>query len=187
MASVGPSGPSASSTDSSAGTFNWANASGITAEGGGSASVGLGNGQTSIYLVATGFGFSVPAGATINGVLVEWKRSADRSGISDAAVRLVKGGAVGSTDRSAAGSWPTTLAYQSYGGASDLWGTTLTPDDVNASAFGAAIRAQCAVSTGPTASVDYVRVTVYYSTGGATVCQRRTARGPVRAGSRKAG
>jgi hypothetical protein len=119
-------------------------------------------------LVATGFPFSVPTGATINGILVEWEQLATGT-VLDAAVRVVKGGTVGSTDRSAATNWPTSEAYVTYGSSSDLWGDTWTDSDVNASDFGAAISAT--VSAASAAKIDHVRITVYYTVAGWSASQ----------------
>ena len=62
-------------------------------------------------------------------------------GIYDHRVRIIKGGAVGSTDKASGTAWPTSPAYTTYGGASDLWGETWTAEDINASTFGVAISA----------------------------------------------
>jgi hypothetical protein len=88
--------------------------------------------------------------------------SLDGWGIVDNAVRIVKSGTIGSTDRSSGTNWPQTFGYTSYGGSSDLWGETWTPSDINSSDFGFAISA---IGEGPntTAQVDNVRITVYYS------------------------
>lgn len=51
------------------------------------------------------------------------------------AVKLIKGGTITGNDKGGA-SMPTTEAFVSYGGATDLWGVTLTSTDVNDSTFG---------------------------------------------------
>jgi hypothetical protein len=51
-----------------------------------------------------------------------------------------------------------------YGGPTDLWGTTLTASDVNAMDFGAAISASYpAVSGNDWAFVDQIAVKVYFN------------------------
>src|ERR1019366_2743661 len=107
-----------------------------------------GNTQATLYLKATGFGFSVQAGATVNGIPIEWKMgsggwagSATDYRVIDNAVRIIKGGTVGSTDRSHSNTtyWPADPsstgdgAYVSYGNSSDLWGLAWTPADINSS------------------------------------------------------
>lgn len=114
------------------------------------------------YLWATGFGFSIPGGNTIDGVVAEWARRISYGSIADDAVYLIKGGAVAGTNQSAGAAWTSgAYPYASFGGASSLWGTTLSVSDVNASNFGVAIAARG--TTGGDPRVDHVRVTVYYS------------------------
>lgn len=118
-------------------------------------------GQVSHYLKVTGFGFTVPADATITGILVEIERSATVSvSITDSSVKLVKGGTIGGTDKATGTNWPTSDAYASYGADGDLWGQTLTPVDVNASNFGVAIATTAVAGAG--IQIDHIRITVYW-------------------------
>lgn len=117
------------------------------------------------YLKATNFGFSIPAGAIINGILVEVKNRAGFSPlVKDNAIRIVKGGSIGSTERKSADWWPETLAYVSYGGPSDLWGETWTATDINASTFGFVISATSIGSAKTIIYVDHIQITIYYTT-----------------------
>lgn len=84
--------------------------------------------------------------------------------VADNIVKLVKGGAIGGTDRSASAHWGAAGAYQAFGGAADLWGNSLTPADVNATDFGVAISA--IVASGSQARIDHIRMTTYYSMPG---------------------
>lgn len=56
--------------------------------------------------------------------------------------------------------WPDTDTYLTYGSASDLWGTTWTATEINSSTFGMEFQADALNSI---ASIDHVRMTVYYS------------------------
>jgi hypothetical protein len=122
------------------------------------------------YLKATNFAFAIPTGVTIDGITVEVERS-EFAGISDhirdARVRIVKGGIIGSTDKADAGTdWPTADAYQTYGGASDLWGEAWAAEDINAADFGVVIAATFADPGGDEAvrpRVDHIRITVHYT------------------------
>jgi hypothetical protein len=174
MSSQGPLGPSGGADATGIGTVAWSNPSRITAEDASNATVTLIN-QTSHWLEGTGFGFSIPAGATINGILVEWKKADANAGgtIFDAAIRLIQGGTVQSTDRSSGSAWPLSNSYVSYGGSADLWGGTWAYSDINASNFGAALAAREPTGTGDTAQVDYVRITVYYTSAAGTFAQVR--------------
>lgn len=167
-ASEGPLNPGTGSTDTSFGTVSWTNASNITASDNSDASTGfISAGASSHYLTATNFGFSIPSGATIDGIVAEWERANQSSfwPCKDSRVRIIKGGTIGSTDKASASTWPDTDTYASYGGASDLWGETWTHSDINGSTFGVALSvtnsgSQCIPN------VDHARITVYYTAGG---------------------
>lgn len=59
---------------------------------------------------------------------------------------------------------PTANSYVSFGGPTDLWGTTWLPADVNDTNFGAALQAQINnLAATLDFSVDYIRVKVYGS------------------------
>lgn len=164
MASEGPRGPTAGANTAGIGTIAWATPGAVTAADATPATADGGpGGGTSNYLVASGFGFAIPAGATVTGIVVEWLRKYTGGGAADAAARIVKT-AVGAADRSAAAAWPFSYTYAAFGGVSDLWGETWAPADVNAAAFGAALAATVNPTT--TAEVDYCRVTVYYTPAG---------------------
>jgi hypothetical protein len=168
VASQGPLSPGTVVNDSSAGTTAWSNPELVPASDNNYAQVFSGSGGDTQYLKATNFGFSIPSGATIDGIVVEWeKRQGIISGTArDLAVRIVKGGAIGSTDKSVGGNWPGADAYVSYGSSSDLWGETWSDSDINGSTFGCAIRADVA-SGFLNPAVDHVRITVHYTEGGA--------------------
>lgn len=64
------------------------------------------------------------------------------AGVYDHRVRIIKNGAIGTTDKATADAWPLgSDIYATYGGSSDLWGETWTPSDVNSANFGVAISA----------------------------------------------
>lgn len=158
MATAGPNYASTADSDSTLSGNAWSNPGNAAASDNAYATASSNGTQ---YLKATGFGFSIPTGATIDGIVVEWERKTSSSGVTDKAVRIVKAGAVGSTDKSAAGDWPTTDTFKSYGGSTDLWGETWTAADINSANFGAAIATQSTLVR--TNSVDSVRITVYYT------------------------
>jgi len=167
---AGPNSPSAATADSSSGgSVTWTNPTNVytndnvlyaTASGGG--------GATTYYLNATGFGFSIPTGVTINGIVVEVDRKSSDSGpvknIVDYRVRIVKGGNVGATTREDTSTkWPTSDAYATYGTQTDLWGDSWAGSDINNVNFGVAIAATLNGSQSRTASIDHIRITVYYT------------------------
>lgn len=159
--------------DATVGTVAWTNPGNITASDGVFAVTGtLGAVAVSHWLKATNFGFAIPTGAVIRGIVAEVQRKQTPPGIpgpvspwvADNAVRIVKGGTIQATDRSSPSLWPLASAYASYGSAADLWGQTWTAADLNASTFGVALSARNTQSTFATgASVDHIRITVYYT------------------------
>ena len=171
-ASSGPNYGSGTSVDTLGADVPWADPGNIGADDASYAtSVNIPiAGGTSYLLVAGGFGFAIPDGATIDGIQVKVNRmtSANPSGTRDAVVQLTRDGSavVGSNLADAATNWPTRLTTASYGGAGALWGTTWTPAEVNAAGFGVALQAVNQNSKAGrvrTATVDFIRVTVTYT------------------------
>jgi hypothetical protein len=68
-------------------------------------------------------------------------------------------------DNKASGTaWATTDTYSNYGGSTDMWGTTLTPAQVNASNFGVVLTAYNAWYEGNAyAYCDHIYIIVYYT------------------------
>jgi len=115
-------------------------------------------------LRANDFGFSIPSGATIDGIVVTVERlCTEPDAVNDASAYIVKGGSTTGTNK-AGGNWSDGGETASYGGAADLWGTTWTTAQINASDFGFQIQAQDNGTFGSeTAYVDHITITVYYT------------------------
>lgn len=117
---------------------------------------------TNISWHATNFGFSIPTGSTINGILFEIERkSLYGDSITDSVVKVIKAnGTLGSTSKHTGTSWASSDQYDSFGGAADLWSETWTAEDINDADFGIFF-----VSYGYEASmrIDHIRCTVYYT------------------------
>lgn len=150
---------------SSGGSKQWTAPGNAASSNNAYATASLGNGVATHYLKATGFGFAIPATATINGIEANVERSASNSGsVRDYSVKLVKGGTVtGTSYADTSSSWSTTDIYKTYGGQTDLWGATFTPADINSANFGLAFSARQSGGGTRTARVDYVNITVYYA------------------------
>lgn len=150
----------------------WQNETNAYADGGSFARV-EGNGKTSGITRTvhySGFGASVPSGATIDGIELRIDRWNNRitgsPNFSDNVVRIQKTDTDGSANNKASGSsWPLSEGTATYGGASDLWGLTLTDSDVNASTFGMHLCVYYTAFGGTRAyaQVDYVSIKVYYT------------------------
>lgn len=117
--------------------------------------------QISNYLKVTNFNFTIPTDATITGITVSVERSSTvLNGTHDSSVKLVKGGTISGNDKASATQWPTSDGTATYGSATDLWGLSLTPADINSSGFGVVVAAVADLAS--TAQVDYVTITVDY-------------------------
>jgi hypothetical protein len=119
-------------------------------------------------LVATNFGFTVPAGNTVIGITATIEKSfTGGNNVTDREVMLVKGGVTQTATNKASGTnWPAADAVSTYGGSVDLWGNTWTVAEVNASNFGIAVAAQRVSAPGApqTARIDHITITVSYTT-----------------------
>lgn len=131
------------------------------------ATVTLGKNEVSDYLVVTDFDFSIPIGATINGIYVTIEKSVAFpvvGNIKDNEVSLTKDGLtpVGQNKKSPS-QWFPVDNVSVYGGNSDLWATTWSPAEVNDSTFGLCLLIKKSQSGDMTAQVDHITITVYYT------------------------
>jgi hypothetical protein len=162
MSSQGPLNGATAADDATVGAVSLSNMANALLSDGSFASAILLLGQVTHYLKVTNFGFTIPSDATIDGVFAEIQRNATVSiAMTDNSVKLVKGGSISGSEKARSTQWPTASAYQTYGGATDLWGLTLTPADVNLSTFGIVISAVAGISA--TANIDHIRLTVYWT------------------------
>jgi hypothetical protein len=143
----------------------WSKLDGIVAGSAGCAEVTLPSGTQSDYLVATDFGFAseIPSGACIRGISVFIRRSADRAGVRDEAIRLIVDGALkGSTLAHTDENWKTTEEPRLYGGCTVTWGDCWN-DVVTQPGFGVAIRVRHTGSGEAVARVCRVEMEVYFT------------------------
>ena len=124
-------------------------------------------GKTNL-LKSSGYGFNVPPSASICGIEVEVVKKASGIGIfswiNDNKVRLMKNGIVTGSNKANNTPWTTAATTTTYGGPTDLWGSTWTAADLNKPEFGLAFAAEITglAALLPTASLDNVRMKVYY-------------------------
>jgi len=102
----------------------------------------LSQNQVSRILHLTGFGFALPPGALVDGVLLEVTRaqSGSVSQIKDELVQLLVKGARSGADRKSGSYWTQATATAAYGGSGDSWGLALDAATVGAADFGCALR-----------------------------------------------
>lgn len=125
-----------------------------------------GGGYTA-FLISNTHGFSIPTGATINGVFVRISISRDvLSNVYTYAVQLTKDGStLAGSPKSGVNPWPVLQAQEVYGEADDLWGTGgITPAEANASTFGVMLKANTpSGSVITTAYCDYIEISICYT------------------------
>jgi len=165
----GPKSPVTVASDASAGSAAWTNPSNAKASDN-SYATATGNFVETQYLKATNFGFAIPEGATIIGIVGEVERHASEKGTGYNIAwlygeKIVKANAIkteASKGHHLFATMPTTDTIETCGGSSDLWGQSWTPADINNSGFGFAFQAW--IQENLTVFIDQVRLTVYYTT-----------------------
>ena len=124
----------------------------------------VGAGGPSAVLLATGFGFTVPTGSVIQGVEAWVERSASSmsGSVSDNEVHLLKAGAQVGSNFAATATYNTSDGTEDYGASNNLWGTTWTAEEINASNFGLRFRVDSDTPVALTSSVDAITIRVTY-------------------------
>ena len=148
------------------GTIAWTAPGNITTTGTPYASVALIGTSSSNYLQGSGYGFTIPTNATINGITLAVNREADPASTlqTDNVISLVKGGVVTGSNLATTAVWPNTaFGIATYGGPTNLWGTTWLPSDINSASFGAALSVKSTSTSNRTDQVDYMQITVTYT------------------------
>ena len=160
-ASVGPNAPGSGANVAGA-NADWINPGNVLTDNAAVASVSLAAmGNISDLLAVTNFGFSFLTAETILGIVIEVNQpfvTIDVTPDGHMTMWLTKNGSViAGTEKviSQGDGWVP------IGGDSDLWGTTLTPAEVNASTFGALFKTTATFDP-VTGSLDAVRAKVYY-------------------------
>ena len=149
---------------------DWSNPSNITATANYADSVMDKDGGLSDYLRGTNLGFSVPSGATIDGVEVQVNHEADdfNSSMTDEFVYLCENGSIisGCTNKASLTHWDNDPETFTYGGTSDTWNCSLSDTIVNSSTFGVQIMVQNNRGQTQWGRVYWIKITVYYTESG---------------------
>jgi hypothetical protein len=161
--SSGPNSPATAAN--SGGGIAWISPTSITSSDNIRSTSPLTPGSVSQNLQATQFGFAIPSG-TIAGVFVEVEeRQTGGIGVcKDLTIQLLKAGVAAGSNKASASAWPGADTFIGYGSSSDLWTTTWSTAEVNASNFGVQIATQETGDTdSATCGVDNVRITISYT------------------------
>lgn len=173
MASQGPLYPGTVTTEvGPSGDNDWTSPGNVGADDGVEAQVTAASYDANDHtwrLKAQNFGFTIPAGATIDGIIVEIERRAFAGAAEDQEVRLYNAaGTLVGDDKQTATAWPSTVGVATYGSSTDTWNASLTATDVNDVDFGVALIV-LATAANTDIGVDYIRATVHYTVASQTV------------------
>ncbi|HNZ73509.1 MAG TPA: hypothetical protein PKG73_02850, partial [bacterium] len=141
----------------------WSNPTNITASDNSYASKTIDYYGSSGALNATNFGFAIPTGATINGIVLDVEGKISSGSFVWTSVRLLKNGSAVGDNKTSMSMFTDIDKTLSTGGDSDLWGTTWTAEDINNTNFGATITLKDEDDTTGTVYVDHITIKVYYS------------------------
>ena len=151
---------------SNAGDWEWSNPSNIVDDDADYAEV-VGTSGMADSLVGYNCGFAIPTGATINGILVEMSMLSAGDGEANSACTIRKTDAsYGETTVEPSSYAIPTGSYGtiSWGSATELWGLTWTPADINDADFGARLlTVSIEAETEGWVRVQYMKITVYYT------------------------
>lgn len=128
-------------------------------------------GTVTDYVIFHGFGFSVPAGVNIDGVLsaLNWLGQYAGTGIISGVALYYQGQIIGQIKAPGIQNTQSSTTV-TQGGNSDSWGTILTPAIVNDTTFGIGFQITTAESGGSDRSfLNNGAATVYYTTLSATL------------------
>jgi len=166
LSSSGPLFPSAAtgSTNTIGGGTSaaWSNPNNIFANDGNYTTVLPGTAVTQ-DLRGGSFGFSIPATAIIDGILLEVNAlTPATTNVEGFNFVALEGGGGASANRASGATLTPSATTFSFGGSSDKWGTTWTPAQINSGGFVANVSFQSTGGGPGTIEVDFFRVTVFY-------------------------
>ncbi len=152
-----------SSNRSPSAATGWTSSSNVYSSNNSDATASIAASSQSANLDVTGFSFNLPTGSVIVGIEARIERRASNSNsVEDYDVFLLKAGAPSGNDKASTTDWTTSDSTRTYGTSTDLWGTTWTEAQVEASNFGVRLKARNLTTSTRTAYVDHVQLTVYY-------------------------
>lgn len=156
--------PTTCSNVTGIGTIAWTSPANALTSDTNYAVASLGKNETSNYLRCSGYGFSIPTGAVIDGITAKVDRVSGSPNADpiDVEHKLMKSGGTVGTSQTASAAWSSTQTVANFGGTTNLWGTTWSVTDVNDSNFGlSAVVTSTKNNTG--ADIDSIVIDVTYS------------------------
>lgn len=158
------------------GSVSWTNPSRALSLNDSYATAALTVSAASHWLWFTNFPFTtadIPSGSTIVGIEAQVERKQTTGVTTDGTPvrsfwKMVVGGSEAGTQKTADGHLPGVDTLAAQGGATDMWGTTITDTDARASTTGFAWAFQDADYSSTTLSVDGGQLRYYYTAPAAT-------------------
>ena len=132
---------------------------------------GVSPGTITDYIIARGFGFTLPTNVTIDGIQIDlnWIGQASGTGVLSGVQLYYLGSPIGNVKLPA-------IQNQSFatdtlqGGSGDTWGATLSPTIINDPTFGFGVQITTQLAGGSDRSfVNFMLITVFYSTQDANI------------------
>jgi len=125
--------------------------------------------KKSIYI--SQFGFAIPAGATINGIIHRVDHRGESTNICRETLQLTKTAGVGQgTDKWNRQNLTTSFVSQYDGTGTDLWGSSWTVSEINASGFGSFMEHYNSHASGTRyCDIEFASIDVYYTPAAATM------------------
>lgn len=174
MADTGVKYPATVSTTQETGDDNdWTNPANVGANDGAYGQItaaSFDSSDVSYLLKATNFSMAVPGNAlSIDGIVVEIERYYANGQVIDIDVNLTKDGSARAGDDKSTGAnfVVSPGSTVTFGGAADLWNTTWSVAQVNASTFGVLYKMGASANDAD-GFVDFIRITAYYTPGTST-------------------
>lgn len=108
------------------------------------------------------FGFSIPNGATINGITVEIYNESLASVDNWSTIKLLIGGIESGNNLSDITTLNNPVGIKTFGSSTELWGLTPSYSDINSSGFGISLKIG---NAGDTVRIYWARITINYTGG----------------------
>lgn len=166
MPTQGPFSPTIGENIVGIGTRPWSNPGNIFTSNNIYASCSNGISGISNYLRASGFGFSLPGNAVVDGYTATIEGAStflDDGDITDNVVQLCSAGVQIGNNKATSATWPFNVdTIATYGSSSDLWGVSLSSAQVNDSTFGFSVSNKEILAATTRSRVDHMTMTVSY-------------------------
>jgi hypothetical protein len=170
VASSGPNPPTAAADGTVPGGTIWANPNNIKLNDGVFATATCSSASNPTDLLqATAFNFAISSTSTVAGIQVDIEGKQTHTGVGDANpncwAQLLKAGTLAGNREYRTFTNGVASGFVTFGGSSDLWGSTWSPADINNANFGVGFQGLFSIAA-TNWSIDFMRITIYYSDTG---------------------